>query len=568
MNEEVKRVTGGFTDREDTSEDHPMAIIMDITKAYPRVNRNILWHILRKLGMRERMLKTMKNLHEKTIYKVKGRNAMSESWVPQRGLREGCATSPILFSIFHACAIKRANEERRKNAEKENLQLGIPWTWKPGFSLPPKSQSKAMQSSENERIEIVESLFADDTTILGKKNEIFKGRDIVVDVMSRFEEKCHPDKEEHVYIGERASETTRMLGIFIGREKDTQERLKRGRQAVWNVRKRLMRTRLSRKTQAAIVETVVESSVLFDCGIRPWRIGEITKLQRVVDEAYRYIWSRKNKGPIKQQMEKENINMFGVRKVLNVTSLRSKIEKRSLQRIGHILRMDNSRTTKQVTLGWYQKEGIRRAQQSTVQYWRKIIGEAGVDSDNVEMYVWDRKKWRNLIDGRMKKIREWEVHMATIHKSNQREKNTIRRNERVQRRRQILMCDWEECGKVFRTKGGLKAHQRMKHRVIVRTFKCKKCGEEFNRCGVRENHEQYCQGTKRGTCPYCLRVLSISNMARHKRKCALTNALKTDYCRVDKIEGKCDTFKCDVCSEEISKPNKSRHLTYHERNEH
>ena len=33
------------------------------------------------------------------------------------------------------------------------------------------------------------------------------------------------------------------------------------------------------------------------------------------------------------------------------------------------------------------------------------------------MYVWDRKKWRNLIDGRMKKIREWEVHMATIHKS-------------------------------------------------------------------------------------------------------------------------------------------------------
>ena len=95
MNEEVKRVTGGFTDRQDTSEDHPMAIRMDITKAYPRVNRNILWHILRKLGMRERMLKTMKNLHEKTIYKVKGRNAMSESWVPQRGLREGCATSPI-----------------------------------------------------------------------------------------------------------------------------------------------------------------------------------------------------------------------------------------------------------------------------------------------------------------------------------------------------------------------------------------------------------------------------------------------------------------------------------------
>ena len=76
--------------------------------------------------------------------------------------------------------------------------------------------------------------------------------------------------------------------------------------------------------------------------------------------------------------------MFRVRKVLNVVSHRSKIEKINLQRTGHILRMDNSRTTKQVTLGWYQKEGIRGGQQSTIQCWRKIIRAAGVDSENVE----------------------------------------------------------------------------------------------------------------------------------------------------------------------------------------
>ena len=64
--------------------------------------------------------------------------------------------------------------------------------------------------------------------------------------------------------------------------------------------------------------------------------------------------------------------------------------------------MDNSRTTKQVTLGWYQKDGIRERQQGKVQFWRKIIREAGVDSENVEMHVWDRKKWRNLIDRRVK----------------------------------------------------------------------------------------------------------------------------------------------------------------------
>ena len=38
-------------------------------------------------------------------------------------------------------------------------------------------------------------------------------------------------------------------------------------------------------------------------------------------------------------------------------------------------------------------------------------------------------------------------------------------------------------------------------------------------------------------------------MARHKRKCALANEFKTEYRRVEKIGGKCDTFKCDVCGE-------------------
>ena len=89
-----------------------------------------------------------------------------------------------------------------------------------------------MNSFENEKLEIVESLFADDTTILGTKDEIFIGRDSVMDVMNMFEEKCHPDKEEPLFLGESESESIRMLGSFFGRKKDNQERLKRARQGV------------------------------------------------------------------------------------------------------------------------------------------------------------------------------------------------------------------------------------------------------------------------------------------------------------------------------------------------
>ena len=46
-----------------------------------------------------------------------------------------------------------------------------------------------------------------------------------------------------------------------------------------------------------------------------------------MDEAYRFIWSKKNKGPVRIEMETEKVNMFGIRKLLGIESLRAKIEK-------------------------------------------------------------------------------------------------------------------------------------------------------------------------------------------------------------------------------------------------
>ena len=63
------------------------------------------------------------------------------------------------------------------------------------------------------------------------------------------------------------------------------------------------------------------------------------------------IHSELEKKPPLKEMAK-NTNMYSIRGTLKVVSMHMKIEKRSLQRIGHILRMDNSRLTKKITLGW------------------------------------------------------------------------------------------------------------------------------------------------------------------------------------------------------------------------
>ena len=58
-----------------------------------------------------------------------------------------------------------------------------------------------------------------------------------MDAMNIFQEKCTPDKEEHDFFGYSVSESIRMLGSFVGRKKDNQERLKTARQGVCKVKK-------------------------------------------------------------------------------------------------------------------------------------------------------------------------------------------------------------------------------------------------------------------------------------------------------------------------------------------
>ena len=56
----------------------------------------------------------------------------------------------------------------------------------------------------------------------------------------------------------------------------------------------IIEDKMSKINQARIIEVVVESPVLFHCTVRPWSIVEISKLQRVLDEAYRYVWLKNN----------------------------------------------------------------------------------------------------------------------------------------------------------------------------------------------------------------------------------------------------------------------------------
>ena len=84
-----------------------------------------------------------------------------------------------------------------------------------------------------------------------------------------------------------------------------------------------------------------------------WYKRDVNKLQIWMDKCYRYVWSDRNGEPLRQ-MAKRHVNMTDVRQRLGIKSVVWKIERRVLERIGHVMRMENDRLTKAVVLGWWE----------------------------------------------------------------------------------------------------------------------------------------------------------------------------------------------------------------------
>ena len=499
----------------------PMARLLDLKKAYPRVNKPALWGILERYGLKGNFLWTLQDLHEATTYSVKGRGEDSATWRPERGLREGCATSPTLFNIYHQAVMRRAEEVRKEEAEREGRQVGVKIKWQPGNTFP-SSNLWEKYSSEAESRAITLSLFADDTTIVGRRDEIEHGTRIIKRIMEEFEEKNNEDKEEILEFGSEEGKKIRMLGSWIGPEEDVKNRKKRAGMLWFKVKNRLKNTKLSKKRQAKIFEACVENALLFDCGARTWYKKDIKKLQQWADKCVRYLWSRKTEPPLRE-MQRKGMNMQDVRNELEIKTIAWKIEKRVWMRMGHVFRMGEERLTKAVTLGWMEElEGLEKCpgrKRKTVKYWKKIVEEAGIDWMKVGELAADRDGWRKMMEERMEHLERYERS-----KGHMRTDDETERNIRRERTDEDLVCGWEGCGKRCKSRAGLRIHQKRMHEEARTNFTCGACGEVFKTENTMINHSKKCNGERADRegykrCEKCGREVSKSNIARHRRAC-------------------------------------------------
>ena len=206
----------------------PSARLLDLRKAYPRVNKPALWLLLERCGMKGKCLDSIIDLHESTEYKVRGKEGVSETWMPERGLREGCSTSPALFNIYHQAVMHQGEAARRS---RDGGEVGVAWRWVPGGSF---AGAKVWEKggSEVKDVWLSSALFADGTTILGMSGEINEGVNDVKEVMGKWEERNNDEKEEVLDFGTREGAEVRVLGSWVNADVDVSNRISRAN-GVW-----------------------------------------------------------------------------------------------------------------------------------------------------------------------------------------------------------------------------------------------------------------------------------------------------------------------------------------------
>ena len=79
---------------------------IDLTKAYDSVDRTLLWTVLARFDVPQRMILVIRQFHDGMRACVRLDDGVCSGWFAvEQGLRQGCVLAPLLFNIFFAAVI-------------------------------------------------------------------------------------------------------------------------------------------------------------------------------------------------------------------------------------------------------------------------------------------------------------------------------------------------------------------------------------------------------------------------------------------------------------------------------
>ena len=137
---------------------------IDLTKAYDKVNRAILWKILRLFGVPEELVLVIIAFHDAAQAVLQLNRELSQTLIPlNRGLKQGSVLSPILFNIFFGVLTSEFEKRCATSTTEETVQgVKVQYNLDNGFMDDTQIQRRkpGMRTAM-----IVDVLYADDCVL-------------------------------------------------------------------------------------------------------------------------------------------------------------------------------------------------------------------------------------------------------------------------------------------------------------------------------------------------------------------------------------------------------------------
>ena len=180
--------------------DHTVAVAsFDIIKAYTRVCRHALWSLLKRLGFPEDFLQVLKALHEHTRFMVFVHNGYSSPWFTERGLREGCPSSPIFFNLFHTFIMKTFRSRRCAASQTSSMTPGLPCEFKVDGRVSRTGKSKS-SSRGVLQVCLGDVEYADETQIFSFHVEVTIAETLFTQTLQDWEQLGNIEKCEKIIL--------------------------------------------------------------------------------------------------------------------------------------------------------------------------------------------------------------------------------------------------------------------------------------------------------------------------------------------------------------------------------
>ena len=395
-------------------------LFLDLVKAFDRVPRKLLWDILAKFGVPNKLISLLKALHRDFTVKF-SIDAIDKTIKNSIGVKQGDILGPILF-LFFICAVMTTWRLKFKGElcifySKDDIQM-----------------TGRRHTARGESFPLLDSEYADDTAVIfNSRKDTFEGTVGMIEHFNRFGTEIHTgalepretskteilfcSKPYTMYHSPDCYDNTDLSDIIVNDryipivqefnylgsivssdctdDKDVVARIRKSSNAFGALRKSVFGAKNVRnKIKGKIYETCILPILLY--GSENWCLSEkiLIKLRAFHNRCVRTMSHVSRFRTWKEHISTEDLLLR-----VDLKRVDSYVVKQQLRWIGHVARMPWERLPRKMLSCWVRSKRPRGCPKFTFgRSLKKSLRFANINVDGWDVLACDRLKWRSILN--------------------------------------------------------------------------------------------------------------------------------------------------------------------------